>query len=190
MCECGCVSKMNCACVPLCVCCLRTYSIYFCGANTRKHALYIFAQMFRTTKVCSCSNKCSLPQSRCWLTLMRAVCEEYTSKWHLKACPIHAPSGSLEILDHKKRLSYQPHYLMFNSFLLCAWYFSEHMMYVNLFIIKIIKKLALLLCPLAGQKMEVTLLEDEKPQWKSPRFELRWFWLHIPMLLIFVGLCL
>ena len=86
MCECGCVSKMNCASVPLCVCCsLHTVSISVGPKyKERRHVLYIFAQMFQTTKVCSCSNKCSLPQSRCWLTLMRPVCEEYTSKWALE----------------------------------------------------------------------------------------------------------
>ena len=85
MCECGCVSKMNCASVPLCVCCsLHTVSISVGPKYKERHVLYIFAQMFQTTKVCSCSNKCSLPQSRCWLTLMRPVCEEYTSKWALE----------------------------------------------------------------------------------------------------------
>ena len=79
MCECGCVSKMNCASVPLCVLPMYIQYLFLWGQSTKRD-MYIFAQMFQTTKVCSCSNKCSLPQSRCWLTLMRPVCEEYTSK--------------------------------------------------------------------------------------------------------------
>ena len=69
------------ACLCVCAAHVHTVSISVGPKYKERHVLYIFAQMFQTTKMCSCSNKCSLPQSRCWLTLMRAVCEKYTSKW-------------------------------------------------------------------------------------------------------------
>lgn len=128
--------------VCLCVCAahVHTVSISVRTKYKERHVLYIFAQMFQTTKMCSCSNKCSLPQSRCWLTLMRAVCEKYTSKWAFENMSNTCSHWqSLKSWTLKKRLSYQPHYLIFNSFLLCAQYFSEHMMYVNLFIIKLLR---------------------------------------------------
>lgn len=80
------------------------------------------------------SNTCVQPQSRSWQSLMRVVCEEHTSVWHLGQVQLVLTVAALKVLEPKEKTLMST--TLPNIYFLL---FSEHIIYVNFIITKMLR---------------------------------------------------